>query len=69
MSSSIRVSEETRSRLDRLRREDETFDDLLRRLTGEMEPIEIGAWDAGTADRARDAIHRSRGGDRLGGPG
>lgn len=60
MSTSIRVSEETKAKLDHLKREDETFDELLRRLAGETEPIEIGAWDEETADRAREAVDRSR---------
>lgn len=60
MSTSIRVSEETKSKLDRLKGEEETFDELLNRLADEEEPIEIGAWDSETADRARKAIDRSR---------
>jgi predicted CopG family antitoxin len=60
MSTSIRVSERTKARLDRLKRDSESFDELLRRLTSEEEPIEIGSWDAETAERARQAISRSR---------
>ena len=60
MSTSIRVSEETKAKLDRLKQEDETFDELLNRLANEEEPIEIGAWDSETADRAREAVDRSR---------
>ena len=60
MSTTIRVSEETKAKLDRLRREDESFDELLDRLASDEQPIDIGAWDSDTADRAREAINRSR---------
>lgn len=60
MSTSIRVSEQTKARLDRLKRDDESFDELLNRLATDEEPIAIGSWDADTADRARDAVSRSR---------
>lgn len=60
MSTSIRVSEETKAKLDRLKRDDESFDDLLDRLASDEEPIDVGSWDSDTADRARDAIDRSR---------
>ena len=60
MGTSIRVSEETKAKLDRLKREDESFDELLDRLVSDERPIDVGAWDSDTADRARDAIDRSR---------
>ncbi|AHF99053.1 hypothetical protein HALLA_09385 [Halostagnicola larsenii XH-48] len=60
MSTSIRVSNETKAKLDRLKRDDESFDELLERLVNDEKPITVGAWDADTADRARDAIDRSR---------
>ncbi|SIS19185.1 DUF7557 family protein [Natronorubrum thiooxidans] len=60
MSTSIRVSDETKAKLDRLKRDDESFDELLERLASDEEPITVGAWDTDTADRARDAIDRSR---------
>ncbi|ADB62891.1 hypothetical protein Htur_4051 (plasmid) [Haloterrigena turkmenica DSM 5511] len=60
MSTSIRVSDETKAKLDRLKRDDESFDELLKRLASDEEPITVGAWDSDTADRARDAIDRSR---------
>ncbi|MWV38550.1 antitoxin VapB family protein [Natrialba sp. INN-245] len=60
MSTSIRVSEETKAKLDRLKRGDESFDDLLERLATDEEPIDVGSWDSETADRARDAVDRSR---------
>lgn len=60
MSTSIRVSERTKKKLDRLKRDSESFDELLNRLANDDQPIEIGAWDSETADRAREAIDRSR---------
>lgn len=60
MSTSIRVSEETKEKLDRLKCDDESFDELLARLASDEEPIAVGSWDSDTADRARDAIDRSR---------
>ncbi|MFW6321310.1 MAG: DUF7557 family protein [Halohasta sp.] len=60
MSTSIRVSEQTKAKLDRLKRDNESFDELLDRLASDEEPIEIGAWDSETANRAREAISRSR---------
>lgn len=60
MSTSIRVSDDTKRMLERLKREDETFDELLERLAQSEEPIEIGAWSKAEADRARAALKRSR---------
>jgi len=60
MSTSIRVSDETKSKLTRLKRDDETWDEFLSRLANDEEPINVGAWSEEDADRARDAIERSR---------
>jgi predicted CopG family antitoxin len=60
MSTSIRVSDDTKAMLERLKREDETFDDLLERLALSEKPIEIGAWSKEEADQAREAVKRSR---------
>jgi len=60
VSTSIRVSDETKEMLEELKREDETFDDLLERLVVAEHPIEIGVWNEEEADRARSAINRSR---------
>jgi predicted CopG family antitoxin len=60
MGTSIRVSNETKAKLARLKREDESFDDLLNRLVSEEEPIVIGSWDEEKANRAREAVARSR---------
>lgn len=60
MSTSIRVSDDTKRILENLKREDETFDELLERLAQSERPIEIGAWSEKEADRARAAVKRSR---------
>lgn len=60
MSTSIRVSDETKRKLSRLKRDDETWDEFLSRLANDEEPINVGAWSDEDADRARDAIERSR---------
>lgn len=58
---SIRVSERTKAKLARQKREDETWDELLDRLAGDDDdPIEVGAWSEADAERAREAIDRSR---------
>ena len=60
MSTSIRVTDDTKKMLESLKRDDETFDELLERLAQTEKPINIGAWSAEDADRARDAVKRSR---------
>jgi predicted CopG family antitoxin len=60
MSTSIRVTDDTKEMLESLKRDDETFDELLERLAQTEKPINIGAWSPEDADRARDAVKRSR---------
>lgn len=60
MSTSIRVTDETKDKLSRLKREEETWDEFLSRLADEEEPVNIGAWSDDEADRAREAVERSR---------
>ncbi len=60
MTTSIRVSDDTKQMLESLKREDETFDELLERLARSEKPINIGAWSEKQADRAREAVERSR---------
>jgi predicted CopG family antitoxin len=60
MSTSIRVSDGTKRLLERLKRDDETFDELLERLAQSERPIEIGAWSQEEAENARAAVKRSR---------
>jgi predicted CopG family antitoxin len=61
MDTSIRVSDETKEKLARLKRDDETWDEFLDRLANEGSGMNAGAW-SGTdkAEKARDAIVRSR---------
>lgn len=60
MSTTIRVSEETKTRLRTLKREDESYDELLARLTRAERPVNVGAWSDEEAERAREAVERSR---------
>jgi hypothetical protein len=57
---SIPVDTATKERLDRLKREDETWDEFLERVTANEEPIEAGAWSDEEADRAKESIRDSR---------
>jgi hypothetical protein len=57
---SIPVDSTTKERLDRLKRDDETWDEFLKRVTATEEPIEAGAWSDETADRAKESIRKSR---------
>ncbi|SHG72588.1 MULTISPECIES: DUF7557 family protein [Halobaculum] len=60
MSTSIRVTDETKRKLSKLKRDDETWDEFLDRLANNEEPINVGAWSDEEAERARDAVDRSR---------
>ncbi len=57
---SIPVDEATKERLDRLKRDGETWDEFLTRVTSSEEPIEAGAWTDEEADRAKEAIREAR---------
>ena len=46
--------------LEHLKREDETFDELIERIVRSENPIEIGAWNDEEVERAREAVKRSR---------
>jgi len=46
--------------LDRLKRDDETWDEFLERVTATEEPIEAGAWSDEQAERAKESIRNSR---------
>ncbi|MBV0925219.1 antitoxin VapB family protein [Halomicroarcula limicola] len=61
MSTSIRVSDETKKKLARLKRDDESWDEFLDRLANEGSGMNAGVWK-GTdkAEKAREAIERSR---------
>jgi len=56
----IPVDSSTKERLDRLRRDDESWDELLTRVLPGDEPIDVGAWSDETAGRARESIENSR---------
>ena len=60
MSTTIRVSDETKSLLARLKREDETFDELLERLARGGEGMNPGSWSDEKAEAARDRLKESR---------
>ena len=57
---SIPVDSATKERLDRLKRDDETWDEFLERITATEEPIEAGAWSDEEAKRAKASIRKSR---------
>jgi hypothetical protein len=57
---SIPVDTATKKRLDRLKRDDETWDEFLERVTAIEEPIEAGAWSDDDAERAKESIRNSR---------
>lgn len=57
---SIPVDKSTKERLDRLKRDDETWDEFLERITTAEEPIEAGAWSDATPDRAKESIRDAR---------
>lgn len=61
MSTSIRVDDDTKERLERLKRDDETWSEFLTRLATESGTMEPGAWE-GTdkAEKARQARKRAR---------
>ena len=61
MAASIPVEEDTKERLERLKREDETWSEFLDRLAAEVETTDDSPWE-GTrkAESARDAVKRSR---------
>ncbi len=61
MSTSIRVSDETKRKLEAIKRDDESYDDLLDRLATFERPMEAGVWAGSSkAAHARDAIKRTR---------
>jgi predicted CopG family antitoxin len=61
MSTSIRVSDETKAKLARLKREDESWDEFLDRLASKESSMNPGVWEGtGKAETAREAVRRSR---------
>ena len=57
---SIPVDSETKERLSRLKRNDETWDEFLERVAVPEELIEAGAWSDEEAERAKESIRKSR---------
>lgn len=57
---SIPVDAATKEHLDRLKRDDETWDEFLERITATEEPIQAGAWSDEEAERAKESIRKSR---------
>ena len=57
---SIPVDDSTKAMLDELKREDETWDEFLRRVAADEEPIEAGAWSDAEAERAKAKIRDAR---------
>lgn len=61
MSTSIRVSDRTKEKLARLKREDENWDEFLDRLANEGAGMNAGVWKGTSkAEMARETIKRSR---------
>lgn len=57
---SIPVDEATKDRLDKLKRDDETWDEFLERTTLSEKPIEKGFLSEKGADEARKNIKKTR---------
>lgn len=60
MGSTIRVSDNTKELLNRLKQENETYDELLARLARESDTMNPGVWDKEQADAAREVLKQSR---------
>jgi hypothetical protein len=57
---SIPVDEATKNRLDKLKRDNETWDEFLRRVTADDEPIQQGDLSSDALDAIEDNIEKSR---------
>jgi predicted CopG family antitoxin len=60
MGSTIHVSDDTKELLERRKREDETYDELLARLATEGDDMVAGSWSSEKADVARERVKKSR---------
>lgn len=60
MGTTIRVSDDTKDLLDRMKREDETFDEVVARLARQSDSMNPGVWDEEQAKAAREVLKRSR---------
>ncbi|GAA0209740.1 MULTISPECIES: antitoxin VapB family protein [Halobaculum] len=57
---SIPIDSATKDRLSDLKREDETWDEFLIRITSDEQPIEFGAWSDDEADEAMQRLREGR---------
>jgi hypothetical protein len=57
---SIPVDEQTKDRLDKLKRDDETWDEFLRRVTSDDEPIQQGDLSTEAMDAIEENIEKTR---------
>ena len=57
---SIPINEATKERLDKLKRDDETWDEFLRRVTAEDEPIQQGDLSSEALDAIEENVRKSR---------
>ena len=57
---SIPVDSETKDRPDGLKRDDETWDEFLTRLTRTEEPMTPGAWSDEAAETAMERLRNDR---------
>jgi hypothetical protein len=57
---SIPVDETTKRRLDQLKRDDETWDEFLRRVTADDEPIQQGDLSSEALDAIEENIEKTR---------
>lgn len=58
--STIRVDDATKDKLERLKRDDETWNEFLSRIVDEEEPVDSNSWSAEKAERARGRLAESR---------
>jgi hypothetical protein len=57
---SIPVDETTKRRLDQLKRDGETWDEFLRRVTSDNDPIQQGDLSSEALDAIEDTIKKTR---------
>ncbi|WP_135829813.1 DUF7557 family protein [Halorussus halobius] len=57
---SIPVDSATKERLDELKRETETWDEFLNRISADEDPIKFGAWSDEDAETAMKRLREGR---------
>jgi predicted CopG family antitoxin len=60
MSTTIRVDDATKAKLERLKRDDESWNEFLSRLVDDEDPIDTDSWSAEQAEQARARLTQSR---------